>query len=64
MEVGSSLEWRENPEKNRSSVLLFFNANPAEEQKWISQHDWLKTALEKFDAVFRSKIRNLRDDNR
>jgi len=64
MEVGSALECRENPEKNRSSVLLFFNANPAEEQKWISQHDCLKTALEKFDAVSRSKIRNLRDDNR
>ncbi len=30
----------------------------------ISQHHWLKTALEKFDAVFRNKIKNLRDENR
>ncbi|MBM5783140.1 MAG: DUF4268 domain-containing protein, partial [Pelagibacterales bacterium] len=58
-EMGSALEWRENPEKNRSSILLFFNANPAEEQKWNLQHDWLKATLEKFDAVFRQRIRNL-----
>ena len=58
-EMGSVLEWRENPKKNRSSILLFFNANPAEEQKWNSQHDWLKTTLEKFDTVFRQRIRNL-----
>ena len=59
MEMGSALEWRENPEKNRSSILLFFNANPANEENWPSQHQWLKNALEKFDAVFRNKIRNL-----
>lgn len=58
-EMGSALEWRENPEKNRSSILLFFNANPSEEQKWNSQHDWLKNSLEKFDAVFRQRIHNL-----
>ena len=63
-EMGSVLEWRENPEKNRSSILLFFSANPSEEQNWSSQHDWLKNTLEKFDAVFRNKIRNLRDENR
>ena len=44
-EMGSVLEWRENPEKNRSSILLFFSVNPSEEQKWTSQHDWMKTAL-------------------
>lgn len=58
-EMGSALEWRENPEKNRSSILLFFNANPAEEQNWNLQHDWLKTTLEKVDTVFRQRIRNL-----
>lgn len=58
-EVGSVLEWRENPEKNRSSILLFFNTNPTEEREWASQHDWLKTTLEKFDAVFRKRIINL-----
>jgi len=58
-EMGSVLEWRENPEKNRSSILLFFSANPSEEQKWTSQHDWLKTTLEKFDIVFSQRIRNL-----
>ena len=45
-EMGSDLEWRENPEKNRSSILLFFSADPSEEQKWASQNDWLKNTLE------------------
>jgi hypothetical protein len=57
-EMGSALEWRENPEKNRSSILLFFNANPAEEPNWNLQHDWLRNALEKFDTVFRQRIKN------
>jgi hypothetical protein len=61
-EVGSALEWRENPEKNRSSILLFFNANPAEEANWSSQNQWLKNTLEKFDTVFRVRIRNLAAD--
>ncbi len=58
-EMGSALEWRENPEKNRSSILLFFNANPAEELNWNLQNDWLRNALEKFDNVFRQRIKNL-----
>ncbi len=58
-EMGSDLEWRENPEKNRSSILLFFSADPSEEQKWASQNDWLKNTLEKFDSVFRQRIKNL-----
>ena len=58
-EIGSVLEWRENPEKNRSSILLFFSANPAEETNWSSQNQWLKNTLEKFDTVFRGRIRNL-----
>lgn len=58
-EIGSDLEWRENPEKNRSSILLFFSVNPTEESNWSSQNEWLKNTLEKFDAVFRQRIRNL-----
>ena len=58
-EMGSDLEWRENPEKSRSSILLFFSADPSEEQNWASQNDWLKNTLEKFDSVFRQRIKNL-----
>jgi hypothetical protein len=57
--MGSDLEWRENPEKSRSSILLFFSADPSEEQNWASQNDWLKNTLEKFDSVFRQRIKNL-----
>jgi len=61
-EMGSALEWRENPEKNRSSILLFFSANPTEETNWSSQNQWLKNTLEKFDMIFRGRIRNLAAD--
>lgn len=59
-EVGSVLEWRENPEKNRSSILLFFSADPSKEQNWDSQHNWLKNTLEKFDSVFRQRVKFLK----
>lgn len=58
-EMGSVLEWKENQEKTQSKVALFKNFNPSEESIWPSQHEWLKNTLEKFDAVFRQRIRNI-----
>jgi len=58
-EIGSVLEWKENQEKTQSKVALFKNFNPSEESVWSSQHEWLKNSLEKFDAVFRQRIRKL-----
>jgi hypothetical protein len=58
-EMGSALEWRENREKNRSSILLFYNANPTNELDWQVQHEWLQNTIERFDRVFRNRIRNL-----
>ena len=58
-EMGCILEWKENPEKTQSKIALFKNSNPTDESNWQSQHEWLKNTIEKFDAVFRKRIRNL-----
>jgi hypothetical protein len=63
-EIGCALEWRENPDKTQSKIALCKNTNPADEVNRNSQMEWLKNNLEKFDTVFRQRIRNLRDDNR
>ena len=62
-EMGCALEWRENPEKNRSSILLFFDTDPTDESSWLSQHEWLKNTVEKFDNIFRKTIRNLSSES-
>lgn len=62
-EMGSALEWRENPEKTQSKIALFKDANPTDESGWQSQHEWLKNTIEKFDSVFRKKIKTLNAEN-
>lgn len=58
-EMGCALEWKENQEKTQSKIALFKNADPTEESNWPSQHEWMKNTVEKFDAVFRQRVRNL-----
>ena len=58
-EMGCALEWRENLEKTQSKIALFKNGNIADEKDRSSQQEWIKNTLEKFDSVFRQRIRNL-----
>lgn len=58
-EVGQHLEWRELPEKTTSKIILFLDANPTDETKWSAQHTWFRENIEKFDRVFRNRIKNL-----
>lgn len=58
-EIGCALEWKENPEKTQSKIALFKNSDISDEKNRPSQQEWIKNTLEKFDAVFRQKIRNL-----
>jgi Domain of unknown function (DUF4268) len=58
-EMGCVLEWRENPEKTQSKVALFKSGNIADAKDRAAQQEWIKITLEKFDSVFRQKIRNL-----
>ncbi len=58
-EIGCALEWRENPEKIQSKIALFKNFDPTNEASWPSQHEWMKSTVEKFDTVFRKRVRSL-----
>jgi len=62
-EMGCALEWRENPDKTQSKIALCKNANPTDEVNRNSQMEWLKNNLEKFDTVFRQRIRSLNLSN-
>jgi len=63
-EVGASLEWKENPEKTQSKIIISKNdVNIASETDWNNQHEWFKANIEKFDRVFRKRVKNLSVDN-
>ncbi len=40
-------------------VALFKNGNIADEKDRSVQQEWIKNTLEKFDSVFRQRIKNL-----
>lgn len=61
-EIGSSLEWRENPEKTQAKIILFKKADPTIEENWPEQHAWLLKTVEGFDRTFRQRVRNLNPD--
>ena len=56
-EIGSALDWKE--QTNGRIALWKNNVNPKNENNWKKQHQWLKETLEKFDKVFRKRIKNL-----
>lgn len=62
-EIGQPLDWRELPEKISSKIILFKNADPANQTDWPNQHAWLKQMVEKFDTVFRQRVRDLNPED-
>ncbi|MDB2550416.1 DUF4268 domain-containing protein [Rickettsiales bacterium] len=59
-EMQEKLEWRELPDNTKSEIILFKNnVNLADEKDWNSQHKWFKENIEKFDQVFRKRIKKL-----
>ena len=58
-EMGCALEWKENLQKTQSKVALFKNGDIADEKSRPVQQEWIKNTLEKFDSVFRQRIRNI-----
>ena len=59
IEMGSKLEWRENSEKTSSQIALFDDFDLSKQDKWEEQHKWFKENIEKFDQVFRKRIKKL-----
>ncbi|MCH8183900.1 MAG: DUF4268 domain-containing protein [Proteobacteria bacterium] len=59
-EFGQSLEWRELPEGKESHIRLqFLQRDPENRSHWPDIQEWMAATLERFDTVFRSRIRNL-----
>jgi len=58
-EMGTVLEWQELPEKTASRIALYKSADATDESAWPSQHQWFKETIERFDRVFRQRVKNL-----
>ena len=59
-EIGASLEWRELEGKNTSVITRSLeSADFRKKDDWQRQFEWLATNLEKFDAVFRKRVKGL-----
>ena len=59
-EFGEPLEWNELPTSERSRINLSKqDTDPLDENDWPQQYKWFTAKLERFDHVFRPRIRNL-----
>ncbi|MFW2331190.1 MAG: DUF4268 domain-containing protein, partial [Nitrospinota bacterium] len=64
-EIGADLEWDAKPGKVVSKIIISknFDVDMENTDDWSNQHEWLKTYIEKFDTVFRPRVKNLSVDN-
>jgi hypothetical protein len=59
-EVGGKLEWNEKPDKKRSNIILRnLDFDLKNKKEWPKQHQWMLETLEKFRAVFSSRIKTM-----
>lgn len=59
-EFGETLEWLELPERKESRIMLHDKqADPNDRGDWPNQHAWLSENLEKFDSIFRVRVKQL-----
>ena len=59
-EIGETLEWNELPDQESSRICLNKgNTDPLDEDDWPHQYEWFTAKLEKFNDVFRERIRGL-----
>ena len=59
-EFGVPLEWSEKPGRTERRVyLLKKETDPTDEADWQNQHKWLTAKIEKFNEVFRPRIKAL-----
>lgn len=59
-EFGENLEWKENPNKKTSRIILrHFKVDPTDRAKWLEQHEWITHKLEQFHSIFAPRIKKL-----
>ena len=57
---GETLQWNELPGNKRSRIgLTKVDTDPLDESDWPQQFEWFTTKLERFNDVFRERIRGL-----
>lgn len=59
-EFGEPLEWLELPQRQESRIMLHDKqVDPNDRDDWPNQHAWLSENLEKFDSIFRVRVKQL-----
>lgn len=63
-EFGEELEWEEKPDHEESHIVLQDReTDPTNETDWPNQQKWFVDNLEKFDKVFRPRVKALNADD-
>ena len=63
-EFGEALEWEEKPDHEESHILFQDReTDPTNETDWSDQQKWFADHLEKFDEVFRPRVKALNADD-
>lgn len=58
-EIGAPLDWAKQPSNNVSRIILHRDGDPADESAWPELAEWTAETLEKFDATFRERVKNI-----
>jgi hypothetical protein len=59
-EFGEGVEWKENPNKKTSRIILrHFKVDPTDRSKWPEQHEWITQKLEQFHRTLAPRIKKL-----
>ena len=63
-EFGETIEWNELPDYTGCRISLYqADIDPLDENDWPQQYKWFTAKLERFDQVFRPRIRSLNAEN-
>lgn len=64
-ELGTALEWQELPDRKEARIRLrLSDTDFRDEKNWPRQHQWIAEWLEKFNKVFRARVKNLNTTGR
>ncbi len=55
-EIGFSLEWHKNPDKNTAKIQIWKNVDYSNQEDWNKQYKWLKEKIEAFYKIFCPRI--------
>ena len=63
-EFGKTLEWNELPNYQACRISLYKeDTDPLDENDWSQQYEWFTAKLERFDQVFRPRIKALNSED-